>query len=343
MDFYSVVEGPLLWISFIVLFLAVIIRIIFFFSAILKRALEKESGWKFGLASLGRFLLPFHSGFVKRPFYASLRYIFHFFLFVVPIWLAGHISLWEESRFEWSWISLPDAWADWMTLILLGIGVFFLFRHVLSREVRSNSSISDYVLIILATLPFMTGYFLTHGTVDSIAFLSDNIMTFHILSGEAMMIMVAFLFCRTQLNTQKCIACAACEINCPTETLETRDEAQHRIFTYSHYQCICCGACVATCPENAAELRHEISARRFFQIRSKHEIRIEELMACERCGARFVPEPQFDKIGQDFDNDYLRFCPRCRKVNIGNFYRRLFLWQKSGEKGGETSSVAHVQ
>jgi formate hydrogenlyase subunit 6/NADH:ubiquinone oxidoreductase subunit I len=89
--------------------------------------------------------------------------------------------------------------------------------------------------------------------------------TIHILSGEAFMIVAVFLFCRTRLNIEKCITCGACDISCPTGTLEARDEGPVRVFTYSHYQCICCGACLNTCPEEAAELRHEISLARFFQ------------------------------------------------------------------------------
>jgi ferredoxin len=152
------------------------------------------------------------------------------------------------------------------------------------------------------------------------------------LSGEAMIIMAVFLFCRTRLNTQKCTGCAACEVSCPTGTLESTDEGKFRIFKYSHYQCICCGSCVNACPEDAAELRHEISPKRFFQIVPKLEIRTVELQACDRCGVHFAPEPQMDKISKTFADDYLRFCPQCRKTNMGDFYRRLSPWHRGAEK-----------
>jgi Pyruvate/2-oxoacid:ferredoxin oxidoreductase delta subunit len=151
----------------------------------------------------------------------------------------------------------------------------------------------------------------------------------HILSGEVMIVTAVFLFCITRLNTEKCVACTACEMICPTETLESEDKENKRIFTYSHYQCICCGACVKTCPEAAAELRHEISLNRLLQFGPKQEIRSVDLTACERCGAFFAPEPQLDKIGKMFEYDYTRFCPRCRKVNIGEVYQKLSPWTKS--------------
>ena len=328
MDFYSLIEGPLVWISFLIFIIGIITRLVFFFTAIIKSGLDKDSTWGYSLAAFGRFLLPFHKAIGNKPIYATLRYIFHLCLIVVPIWLSGHIVLWSESRFEWEWAALPDVWADWMTLVLLGLSVYFLIRRIIFQDIRLNSSKSDYIIIIITALPFMTGYFLTHGSLDSISFLGDNMAVIHMMSGEAMIIMAVFLFCRTRLNTEKCVGCASCELSCPTGTLESNDEENLRIFSYSHYQCICCGACVNTCPEEAAELRHEISLRRFFQIVPKQEIRSVQLKACERCGTFFAPEPQFSKISQAFKYDYVRFCPTCRKTNIGDFLYQLSPWHK---------------
>jgi nitrate reductase gamma subunit len=102
---------------------------------------------------------------IKRPVYTTLRYIFHACLVVVPIWFSGHIVLWEESSFELYWTEIPDEWADWMTILLLFLAVYFLIRRIILTNIRAVSSISDHLLIIIAALPFMTGYFLTHGTL----------------------------------------------------------------------------------------------------------------------------------------------------------------------------------
>lgn len=337
MDFYSFVEGPLLWIAFLVFLAALSVRLFFFSCSIIRSSRDKDKRQVYTIATFGRFFLPFHKAVVKKPIYATLRYIFHLCMLVVPIWYSGHIVLWSESRFEWEWVELPDAWADWMTLVLLGLAVYFLIRRIIISEIRLNSSKSDYILIIITALPFMTGYFLTHGTLDSVSFLGDNMGVIHMLSGEAMILMAVFLFCRTRLNIKKCVGCAACELSCPTGTLESNDNGKHRIFTYSHYQCICCGACVNTCPEDAAELRHEISAKRLVQVLLKQEIRSIELQACERCGALFAPEPQMEKIGLTFAHDYTNFCPNCRKANIGDTLHQLSPWHKSSKKTGKTT------
>ncbi len=338
MDFGSFAEGPLLWIVFSLFIIGILVRSAFFFSLILKSSKNTHLRWRHILATFGRSLFPFHSALTKRPLYAALRYVFHICLIVVPIWLSGHIILWEESRFGWSWHALPDALADWMTLLLLLLATYFLTRRILLAEVRRTSANSDYFLIVLTALPFLSGYLLTHGNLDAIAFLADNMRTIHVLSGEAILIAAVFLFYRTQLNVEKCTGCAACELGCPTGTLESRDGGGLRVFSYSHYQCICCGACVALCPEEAAELRHEIGLGRFLQTVPKQEIRSVELALCESCGAVVAPVPQVEKVRQVITDDFIRFCPKCKKRHSAEGFYQLAPWAKKLKK-----QVSHQQ
>jgi ferredoxin len=318
MNFSSLVEGTLLRVAFVIFCAAVIVRIIFFTCSIIKSSKDKKGRLIYLSSIFGRFFAPFHRAFLKRPIYTSLRYIFHICLFVAPIWLAGHISMWEDSSLKWSWSAIPDKWADWMTLIVLAIAAFFVIRHFATKDLRSRSSIKDYVIIFLAGFPFLTGYALKHGTFDSIPFIANNIWTIHILSGEMMIFAAAFLLCRTRMDQNKCTGCASCVLSCPTGTLESREKDNLRIFAYSHYQCISCGSCVNTCPEGAAELRHEINFKRFFQIFAKEDIRKVELESCTHCGNLFVPEPLMKKIHRTFSDEYLKLCPDCRKVVMGD-------------------------
>ncbi len=194
MDFFLFVEGPLLWIAFLTFFIGSILRAALFLSVSRKRdkIIYQYFSWKYVLATLGRWLLPLNKDVTKNPIFTILGYMFHICLIVVPIWFSGHISLWEESRFEWYWTPIPDGLADWMTLIFMAIALFFLLRRIISADIRLLSTFSDYLLIVVVALPFITGYFLTHGTVDNIGFLGDNIQVIHMLSGELMLILIPF-------------------------------------------------------------------------------------------------------------------------------------------------------
>ena len=177
MDIYSFVEGPLLWIAFLIFIIGSLLKAALFFVVSLKKdkIIYQHFSLKYVLATFALWLLPLNRDVAKNPVFTILGYIFHICLIVVPIWLSGHIALWEESRFEWSWGAIPDGMADWMTIIFLSIAVFFLLRRIISADIR-----------------LLTGYFFTHGTVDSIGFLGDNIQIIHILSGELMLILIPF-------------------------------------------------------------------------------------------------------------------------------------------------------
>jgi len=194
MDFFSFVEGPLLWIAFLTFIIGSLLKAVLFLSLSSKKdkIIFKHFRWKYVLATFARWVLPLNKDVTKNPVFTILGYIFHVCLLAVPIFFSGHISLWEESRFEWTWVSMPDGLTDWMTLIFLVIALFFLLRRIVSADIRLISTFSDYFLLIVTALPFLTGYFLTHGTLDNIAFFSENMQMIHMLSAELMLILIPF-------------------------------------------------------------------------------------------------------------------------------------------------------
>jgi nitrate reductase gamma subunit len=194
MDFYSFVAGPLLWIAFLTFIIGTLIRV----ALLIAESRQKDKivfqhlRWKWVFATFGRWLLPANPTVAKNPIYFPLVYIFHICLLAVPIWYSGHIVLWEESRLGWSWTPMPEGLADWMTLVFLAIAIFLLLRRIFSSDIRTISTFADYFVLIVTALPFATGYFLTHGTLDWIGFLGNNMTVIHMLAGEAMLILIPF-------------------------------------------------------------------------------------------------------------------------------------------------------
>ena len=323
MTVYAFVEGPLLWIAFLALISGIGFRFSLFLYRIVKKDLPNNPKAGSTRTILGRALLPFHSAALKKPLFTALLYLFHGSLLIVPIWYSGHIVLWEESRLAWDWPAISDAWADGLTLLILGIFVFFALRRLTARDIRRSSTWTDVWIILLTALPFLTGYLLAHGELDHIPFFSENMVTIHILSGEAMILMIVFLFCRTHINALLCTGCAACGINCTTGALHAGDTNHQRTFSYVPSQCIQCGECVVTCPEKAVSLRHNISLKTFLQAASRKEIRSVELRRCEKCGVAVAPIIQLEKISGQLEETPLQYCSQCKEEDIAEaFYRK---------------------
>ena len=201
MTFTAFVEGPLVWIAFLAFLFGSVLRLIFFFTLSSKKdkPIYRFFSLKWMLLSIVRWLLPANVDLKKNPIFSILGYVFHICLLAVPLFYSAHIMLWEESRFKWKWWTMPDSWADWMTLILLGIALFFILRRIVLPSVRIISTPSDYLLVIICALPFLTGYLNTHPdgaayqwATSALPFYGQYGNQIHIMSGSLMLMVVPF-------------------------------------------------------------------------------------------------------------------------------------------------------
>jgi ferredoxin len=316
MNFVSFIEGPFLRIAFALLFLGTLTRLTLLISGVVARAREQDARWRAALLPLGRSFFPFHQAVKKRPLYALLRYLYHGCMFVVPVYLWGHVVLWEESRFELSWNTLPDIWADRLTVFFIFLTFCFLCRRLVVAEVRHASSLSDYVLPAVVALPFLSGYFLAQGTFNGFASLEERMWTIHVICAEMMMIAAAFLIARSRFQTKKCTGCATCASSCPTGALTYEDSGSVRIFTSDDSRCIHCGACVRDCPESAVDLGHQVAFIPFLGSFGRQTTRAFELQECVHCGIPFAPETQWSRMEEVIEGSYPRLCPRCRGTSL---------------------------
>jgi len=188
-DLYRFVSGPMVWITFIIFFGGSLYRLIRLFTL----ANRKEKfiftymSWKYGLRSILRWITPFATvNMQKHPVMTIVTFAFHICLLATPIFLLSHNVLWDESL-NVSWWSLPDGIADIMTLVVIVGCVFFLFRRLKLPEVRYLTSGSDFVILAIVVLPFVTGFLAYHQWFDYPLFL-----ILHILSGEIMLMAIPF-------------------------------------------------------------------------------------------------------------------------------------------------------
>ena len=81
----------------------------------------------------------------------------HICLLAVPVFLMAHVLLLEHYRGISYW-SLNDHVADLMTFFVICSCIFFGVRRVARPEVRYVTATSDWFLLVLVLLPFLTGF-----------------------------------------------------------------------------------------------------------------------------------------------------------------------------------------
>jgi len=184
---YDFLTGPALWFTFIFFVggLSVRIAILFRLSRKKDRVIYNHVNLGWGIRSVFHWLIPWASASMRQqPVFSLVAFIFHLSLLAVPLFLAAHNTLWEEA-FGVSLWSLPDALADWMTLILIASAAFLLIRRLRRPEVRILTSPWDYALLIITTLPFLTGFLAYHQWGPY-----ELMLVLHILLGEILLILI---------------------------------------------------------------------------------------------------------------------------------------------------------
>ncbi|OGQ09062.1 MAG: hypothetical protein A2026_07590 [Deltaproteobacteria bacterium RBG_19FT_COMBO_46_12] len=189
---YDFIRGPLIPIAFVIFILGLIIQLVQFFKLTKKKEwvyppLEVKSEKKkvgqwiaFCFASLNGTL------WKTDPAMTMMTSIFHVCLIVVPIFLLGHNILLDQS-WGFSLWSLPEFITDVLTLVVLICVAFFLARRLFLSRVRAITTVTDYVILLIAAAPFLTGYLAYHQWFNY-----NAVMTLHILAGEVMLITIPF-------------------------------------------------------------------------------------------------------------------------------------------------------
>jgi nitrate reductase gamma subunit len=156
---YEFISGPLVWIAFIGLFGGLAYRLATVAQQARKeRVVYPTLSAKYGARSLLHWVIPFGGRKMRlHPVYTLISFAFHACLLVTPLFIAGHVLLFEQS---WGlrWWTLPGSVADRMTLVVIFACLFFIIRRLVRPEVRNVSYASDFLLATLVLAPFLTGY-----------------------------------------------------------------------------------------------------------------------------------------------------------------------------------------
>ncbi len=190
---YAIATGPLAWLAFLIFFIGIAVRVVLYIRGLdwkldrVTYTVNTMYGIKGALRSILFWIIPFASrSWRTKPLFTILVFVFHLGLLITPVFLLGHNLLLKE-RWGVSLWTISEGTADLLTIaVMVSAGFLFLHRIALP-EVRILTTAYDYLLLLIAVAPFITG-FLAHRQAADYQFW----LILHILSGEVWLIAVPF-------------------------------------------------------------------------------------------------------------------------------------------------------
>ncbi len=190
---YEIVTGPLAWLSFLIFFTGIFIRVVCYIFGLdwkldrVTYTVNTSYGIKGAIKSILFWIIPFGSRSWRiKPGYTTVIFTFHIGLLMTPLFLMGHNILLQE-RWGISLITLPEKIADIMTIAVLVSALLILLRRIALPEVRVLTTANDILLLVITVAPFITGF------VARMQLFDYNFwLIVHILSGEALLIAIPF-------------------------------------------------------------------------------------------------------------------------------------------------------
>ena len=193
---YDIVRGPLALFAFLTFIIGTTCQVLRFLFLSKKlssvhskpvRRFKKQVIYKQPEKSIAQRLAAIKvSVFGVHPVMTTLTTIFHVCLVTTPFFITGHNLLIYKS---WgiNLFSLPQPLTHFMAQIVVVCGLVFFVRRIIVAQVRAITTITDYLVLLLTTVPFLTGLFAFHQTPEY-----HPIIILHMLSGELMLMLLPF-------------------------------------------------------------------------------------------------------------------------------------------------------
>ena len=189
---YDFVRGPLVWVAFIIFIGGLVYQVFQFFRITQKKEPVYAPGGSQDRQGRSAGSVDQWVGFLRKtilgthPVMTVVTSVFHVCLILTPIFLLAHSILFYESWGVTPW-SFSESTTDVITVIILVCCAFFLFRRIFVRRVRAITTAYDYLILLIAAAPFLSGYMAYHQWFDY-----ETMLIAHILAGEVMLIVIPF-------------------------------------------------------------------------------------------------------------------------------------------------------
>jgi nitrate reductase gamma subunit len=119
--------------------------------------------------------------------YGVTTLVFHVGVILVPLFLAGHVALWERGV-GLSWPALPNAVATVLTFAVLATALAVMGLRASARATRPLGRFQDYALPVLVAVVFASGLFVMHPAWNPLP--ADPTLLAHVLAADLLIALV---------------------------------------------------------------------------------------------------------------------------------------------------------
>jgi len=184
-------RGPLFALTFLIMLFGLVrLIIIQIYSIVVGKGRRLiNAPWKKIFKETLSWVIPVRHLIPGTKIFSIVSFLCHIGLILVPLFLANHIVLWEDL-FNFNLPQLSSSVADYLTLFTIVCLFILLGFRVFSIRLRSMSRKSDYVILIVVLLPFITGYMAVHPKMNPFSW--NVVMLLHLLSAALLFILIPF-------------------------------------------------------------------------------------------------------------------------------------------------------
>ncbi len=184
-------KGPLFMFAFLFMILGLFRHVVLqvYYLVIRKGKRLRNAPWKRIILDTLTWVVPVKHFIPGTAFFSSASFLSHIGIIIVPVFLSGHVVLWE-GFFGVNLPTISAGVADFLTLFTIAcLAILFGCRLFVGRQ-RAMSGMMDYLILIMVFLPFASGYLALHPNVNPFSW--NLMMLIHILSAEALFILIPF-------------------------------------------------------------------------------------------------------------------------------------------------------
>jgi nitrate reductase gamma subunit len=123
----------------------------------------------------------------NRLLFSLTTLVFHVSIILVPIFLAGHIALWERSLGV-RWPALPNSMATLLTVLALVSASALVIERIVARDSRALSRFQDYALPLVIAVPFASGFLVMHPGLNPFPY--EATLLAHVMSANVLLMLI---------------------------------------------------------------------------------------------------------------------------------------------------------